>query len=176
MAWTGPTTRVAAEVIDASDWNTDLTDNIAWLGTDAPCCRIKDSGTFSHNSSGNYLAVTHNQEDFDNAAMHDTSSNTDRMTIPAGGGGKYLLGGGVTWDANATGVRAVTHHKGGAAGTIVGAQNGLPSVPATGFAQSPGAALVSLAAGEYVSLTAFQSSGATRTITPIHAFAIWQRT
>lgn len=31
MAYTAPTTRVTGELIEAADWNTDLTDNIAYL-------------------------------------------------------------------------------------------------------------------------------------------------
>ena len=37
--------------------------------------------------------------------MHDTSSNTSRITVPTGGGGKYLFGAATAFAANATGSR-----------------------------------------------------------------------
>jgi hypothetical protein len=37
--------------------------------------------------------ITWNQEEFDTDAYHSTSSNTSRITIPAGKAGKYLISG-----------------------------------------------------------------------------------
>lgn len=45
-------------------------------------------------------ACTLNSEEFDSDAFHDTSTNTSRMTIPTGLGGKYLLQGGGFWSAS----------------------------------------------------------------------------
>ena len=38
-------------------------------------------------------ALTFNAESFDTDAFHDNSTNTSRITIPSGKGGKYLFGG-----------------------------------------------------------------------------------
>jgi len=42
-------------------------------------------------STGSYVGVPLNGEDFDTDGFHDNSTNNQRMTIPAGLGGKYLL-------------------------------------------------------------------------------------
>lgn len=42
-------------------------------------------------TGGTDTAITFNTEDFDTDAFHSTTSNTSRITIPAGLGGKYLF-------------------------------------------------------------------------------------
>jgi hypothetical protein len=42
-------------------------------------------------NSGAWTALTFTVEDYDTDGFHDNSSNTSRMTIPAGKGGKYQL-------------------------------------------------------------------------------------
>ena len=49
--------------------------------------------------------MTWDSEDFDTDGFHSTSSNTSRITIPSGKGGKYLLVAQTTFASNATGVR-----------------------------------------------------------------------
>lgn len=44
-------------------------------------------------SSGSWVAITHNSENYDTDALHSTSSNTQRLTIPSGGDGLYHIGG-----------------------------------------------------------------------------------
>lgn len=44
-----------------------------------------------------YTAVTFDSESFDTDAYHSTSSNTSRITIPAGKGGKYLFTRKINW-------------------------------------------------------------------------------
>ena len=53
-------------------------------------CGLRDSGNQT-TTGGVDTAVTFNTEYFDTDAFHDTSSNTSRITIPAGKGGKYLF-------------------------------------------------------------------------------------
>lgn len=50
-------------------------------------------------TGGSFIAMTFNLEEFDTDGFHDTSSNTSRMTVPAGKGGKYLLQAGCFHDA-----------------------------------------------------------------------------
>lgn len=50
--------------------------------------------------------VTLDSERYDNGTMHDTGSNTERITIPSGKGGRYLIGANASFAANATGFRA----------------------------------------------------------------------
>jgi hypothetical protein len=42
-------------------------------------------------SNGTQTAITWNSEEFDTDGFHSTSTNTSRMTIPAGKAGKYLI-------------------------------------------------------------------------------------
>lgn len=42
-------------------------------------------------------------EDFDTDAYHDTVTNNDRLTIPAGKAGKYLIGMDLEWEASVGG-------------------------------------------------------------------------
>ena len=86
MSYSAPFTAVAGTAWRAADWNTNGRDNIAWLATDSPSCRAYNNANISM-TSGAATAVTLNSERFDNAAMHSTSSNTSRITVPTGGGG-----------------------------------------------------------------------------------------
>ena len=51
-----------------------------------------NGGTFSYTSSV-ATALPFPTENFDTNSFHDTSTNTTRLTIPTGGGGKYLFTG-----------------------------------------------------------------------------------
>jgi hypothetical protein len=57
------------------------------------------------------VAVTFNSERYDTSAIHSTSVNTDRLTLPFAG--KWRFGATVNWDANATGTRALLIEKNG---------------------------------------------------------------
>lgn len=91
MSYTTPFTAVAGTAWKASDWNTYGRDNIAWQATDSPACRVYHNTTQSIANS-TIKSLVFNSERYDNSAMHSTSSNTARITMPTGGGGKYLVG------------------------------------------------------------------------------------
>lgn len=55
--------------------------------------------------SGAGAVVTFDSELFDTDGFHSTVTNTGRITIPAGKGGKYLLTGKGIWNASGTGQR-----------------------------------------------------------------------
>lgn len=99
-------------------------------------------------------SLSMNSEDFDVTTMHDTAVNNTRVTIPAGGDGKYCLIGQVAFAANATGVRSAFFKKNGA--------TSLNSPSYSGNASAVVAlttAIVSLVAGDYIELWAVQNSG-----------------
>lgn len=106
------------------------------------------------------VALLFNSEDVDTATMHDTGSNTSRVTVPTGGDGFYLIVG--KWSmassgASLTTMRAVIKKNGTtdmdySQVTMAGPMGGfLPSVQVVTMLQ--------LAAADYVELIAFQSSG-----------------
>lgn len=78
-----------------------MRDNIAWLATDSPAARAYNNAALTI-TTGTDTVLTLNSERFDNASVHSTSVNTGRMTIPSGGGGKYLALAQIAW-ANDTG-------------------------------------------------------------------------
>lgn len=140
-----------------------------------PRCRLTNSAAFVHNSTGNNLAVTFDTETHDTGGMHSTSSNTSRITIPTGGSGMYLLGGGVEFAANATGYRQVALRING---TTVIAGSRATSASGTVATLLMTNCIYPLNAGDYVELTAFQNSGGNLNInsaaefTPIF-YACW---
>jgi len=106
-------------------------------------------------STGTVTAATFAAEEFDTNSFHSTSVNTDRMTIPTGLGGKYLVVGTFEWAANAVGQRtsfiyvnanikyyATVNNMGATVGNIT---------------QISG--IVDAAAGDYIQLQVFQDSG-----------------
>jgi len=155
MAWNTPKTWSVADAATAADLNAYVRDNTKWLGTDKPHCRVRNSANISHTSTGNYQALTFDSERVDVGAMHDTSSNTGRITVPAGGGGFYAIGGQIEFAGNATGRRGIQIRLNGT------------TVIARAEHQNQGAndhpvdieTVYQLAAGDYVELMGFQASG-----------------
>jgi len=56
-------------------------------------------------TSGSGTNMTFNTELFDTDGYHDTSTNTDRITIPSGKAGYYLISARTFWTAGGTGQR-----------------------------------------------------------------------
>lgn len=56
-----------------------------------------DPGNFEL-SAGASTLITWNQELFDTDGFHSTSNNTDRITIPSGKNGYYLINASLQWD------------------------------------------------------------------------------
>jgi hypothetical protein len=117
-------------------------------------CRVYHSAAQSI-GSGTSTALSFNSERHDSDGFHSTSSNTNRITIPAGMGGKYVISGQVRFAANATGFREVSIRVGGA--TTIAIQDtlavgGVPTILSI-------TTVYELAAGDYVELLAYQNSG-----------------
>lgn len=155
MAWTTPKTWSVSDVLTAADMNAYVRDNSKWLGTDKPHARVRNTANISHTSSGSYQALTFNSERVDVGAMHDTSSNTGRLTVPTGGGGFYAIGGCIEFASNATGKRGIAVRLNGS--TII-AQHESDNIGASDHALAI-STVYQLAAGDYVELMGKQSSG-----------------
>jgi hypothetical protein len=98
--------------------------------------------------------LTFDTERYDTHAYHSTSVNTGRLTIPSAG--RYLIIGQVAFDANATGYRAALIRLNG---TTYIAQTMLPTAIAVDAAYLEVHTIWLCAAGDYVELRAYQSSG-----------------
>jgi hypothetical protein len=119
-------------------------------------CLIYNSANISL-SNGTTTLLTWDTEVLDTDGYHSTSSNTSRITIPAGKAGKYLVIGKVYYSQNASGRRIVAIRKN--------------SSSLTEFETTPGSTeptilatyIVDLAVGDHVEMTAWQNSGVTLT-------------
>ena len=112
-------------------------------------------------SNNTEAAIAFTAETFDTNSYHDTSTNNSRITIPSNKAGKYLISGFVTFDANATGNRAVWVYKNGSASryTSNGPNNGGSQARAISFNT-----ILDLAVGDYIQIYAHQNSGSSLNI------------
>jgi hypothetical protein len=133
----------------------------AWGAVPSPSyvgCMLRNSGSIS-NGNGAGVAITLDTEYFDTDAFHSTVSNTERITIPAGKAGKYLVIGNATWDQASGGTRELAIRKNGVdfAYSDLG---GFGASKTTVRIQM----IMDLAVSDYISMTGFQNSGGTLNI------------
>ena len=113
-------------------------------------------------ATNTFTALTYNSEDFDTDGFHSTSSNTSRLTVPTGLGGKYSIKAQLEWNVNATGIRALKIYKNGTA--VKASTEAVPSSTVyVGLVMSTD---LELAAGDYIELYAFQNIGTNLTVYP----------
>jgi hypothetical protein len=105
-------------------------------------------------TTGTEAALLFNTETFDTSAIHDTGSNTSRLTAPLTG--KYLVEGSISWAANGTGVRVNRIRRNGS--TILSGGGG-SAIATSGLSLCHSATIALLNATDYVELLGFQSSG-----------------
>lgn len=121
-------------------------------------------GAKAHNTgaqsipSATWTAVTLASEVWDTDNFHSTASNTSRMTIPAGLGGKYRATAGTAFDAGGTGDRYIAIRVNGAVLTG-GSTVDVRAPHASLTADRSGSLDVDVVAGDYVELYVYQDSG-----------------
>lgn len=101
-------------------------------------------------------AVSFNATAFDTSALWAAGS-PDRLTIPAGRTGLWLVEGQIGYASNATGQRRARITKNGS--TLLGVQSVLAVTVAASATLVSATAVVKLTAGDYVQLEAIQDSG-----------------
>ena len=116
-------------------------------------CSLENASTSINNNTDTIL--TFSGELYDTDAMHSTSTNTSRITIPAGKGGYYEFRWSMVWDNNTTNNRRIRLLKNGS-GYEFGPILTIRGVGLTGLSNS---SVVSTVAGDYWELQAFQDSG-----------------
>ena len=130
---------------------------LKWAAPAAPSlvgCSLYKSANQSINNN-TFTAITFNSEDYDTNSFHDTSTNTSRITIPSGKGGKYLITGVIIFQDNATNDRTVYLYKNGVSDQELFAQKN-----AGGYNTSNGLSFVKvLDAADYIEVFALQNSG-----------------
>jgi hypothetical protein len=105
--------------------------------------------------------LTFESESFDTDGYHSTSSNTDRLTVPADG--YYLVGCMVTWDLAAAGYRVVSIYRNGVA-VGVAEQAGHPNATSSTHAAQSCSGLARANAGDYYTVTVLQKTGGSVTV------------
>lgn len=123
-------------------------------------CSVKQAGaaqTIANGSTG--VAITWDTDLYDPLNMHNTSTNTDRITIPTGYGGTYQVCISYGFASNAVGRRGL--YVGLNSSTSIWAQSGAQVLPAYSGASMrlSTSTICTLAAGDYVRAICFQESG-----------------
>jgi len=124
-------------------------------------CRVFNSAAISI-PNATWTLLTFNSEQWDThdaaaSTFHSTSSDTGRITIPAGRDGYYLIGAHVEFAADVAGRRGLQIvHSVGASVIALSSEDATPS----GVHALTVCTLWHLAAAEYVTCEVFQNSGA----------------
>jgi len=127
-------------------------------------CALYNSAAISI-SNFTVTTVLWNSEDFDTDGFHSTSTNTGRITIPSGKGGKYLFSVTTLFDVNGTGFRGVRFNKNGSV------QNYLELPPSsTGNGGVTLNAIYNLVATDYIEAAVEQTSGGALNVKTLSRF------
>jgi hypothetical protein len=105
-------------------------------------------------SSGAGVNATFDTELFDTDGYHSTSTNTDRITIPSGKAGYYLITGRATWNYSSTGQRIGAIRKN--AGATQLAQETQINMTSSFFTSLTVQIIANLAVGDYVVFENYQ--------------------
>ena len=153
--------RVVVTDDDGSGLTGDVFNN-AWVQSvydsieDMPQCSAYHSTTQSVNHD-TATALTFDSEDFDSDGMHSAGASPTRITIPANGGGLYLLIGQANFAADADGQRQLRLRKNGTTDLVIANQ---PVATATTATIMQIQTLAVLAAADYIELQAYHEAGA----------------
>lgn len=174
-AWSTPRDWTALELVTAANMDQFISDNLTYLGdltaggsalsalgggalesALSEGARVYNDANISIPNSA-ATDLTFNQERFDDNALHDTGSNTERLTCKKTG--KYIITGTVEFASNATGLRIISlnHYPSGGGGPIVIAAH---SADAASAAHSMAISTVfKLTINDWATVSVFQSSG-----------------
>jgi hypothetical protein len=131
----------------APEWATPAGGTPTFVG-----CRLTSSVNPTIAAS-TYTALSWDGEAFDTDGFHSTSTNTSRITIPAGKAGKYLIQGLVDFDNNATGVRQAIIRLNNTTDEFA---NIIP--PSTTYPSGEISGILDLTVGDYVELWVIQTT------------------
>ena len=127
---------------------------LKWGFPNAVGCSLVNSTTQTI-STGTQTALTWDSEYYDSHGFHSTSSNTSRITIPAGLGGKYLIQGVFAYGLSATGSRDSNFRINGTTFRYWPQLLGSSVV----YVGPQASFVLALNAGDYIEITTTQNSG-----------------
>lgn len=166
MPFTTPRTWVTNETVTASLLNTHVRDNVAWVATDAPCCNVHNSANIAI-VTATTTALTFDSERYDTGGCHSTVTNTGRITVPTGGGGKWRFSANVVFAANATGYRQLGIRING---TTNIAYVSLPAVNGDVTILNVSCEYA-MSAGDYAEVLVYQNSGGNLNVTAVNNYS-----
>lgn len=119
-------------------------------------------------STGTWTAVTFPAEAFDTSAIHDTASNTSRLTVPGGMGGYWRFGATVGFesvgDAKLVGIEFYL------GGVATGRRSVIYTGAGTAYPVLHLTDVMSLSVGNYVEVYARQDNGSNRDVSATSVF------
>jgi hypothetical protein len=125
-------------------WATPASGTPAFVGAAAQASSVSLSYTQNTNT-----LVTFPTENFDTDAFHDTSTNTGRMTIPTGKGGKYMFSASGLFIGTVPGYCYIKLYKNGSGNTSIGYGAIIGSIVGNANAPVSGSVVVSAVANDY---------------------------
>ena len=132
----------------APEWKTPTT------GSTFAGCGLTKSATQAV-ATATTVFLTFDTEEFDSDAYHSTSSNTSRITIPSGKGGKYLFVATANFEGNGTGQRLLMLYKNG---SVHKYSLSLPGLSGASW-RATTSIIVSAVATDYFEFAVYQDSG-----------------
>lgn len=116
--------------------------------------------TYSHTSTGNWVAIPFDNEFDDSDTCHDNSTNNTRLTCKTAG--VYIVTGSLVWDVNSTGIRGLRFRVNG-----TGEVYGSTTEPNNGANDNnmSSSAIIKLAVNDYIEMQGFQNSGGNLNVT-----------
>jgi hypothetical protein len=120
----------------------------------AAAVQVNKSGNQSLSNSTVTIA-TFDTETVDTNGFHSTVTNTDRLTVPTGYAGKYLVVATANFAGNGTGIRQLLLYK----NTTQIAENVISTNSFSGSTNANAQIIVDLAVGDYMSMSVWQNSG-----------------
>lgn len=156
IPYTVPHTIAPGETVTVATMNNEWGGNASYLAN-PPFCSLTHSTTQSITASGAWQALTFDTEDGDTANLHSTVTDPTRITVTDAG--IYVVGAGVNFSANATGVRAIGLRVSGTGSTAPG-KGRVIALPISGSDVDLAIARpLKLTAGQWVEAVVLQSSG-----------------
>lgn len=113
-------------------------------------------------AASSYTPLAFNSERYDTHGFHDTVINNERLTVPAGQGGKYLVGFNIRWTSEGAGATSVIHIELNGAGTYIAGKKWIQHAAGVAFYELN--TVYALAAGEYVTAVVYTNDGGGDTI------------
>jgi hypothetical protein len=115
------------------------------------------TGTTGQTINNNtYTAVLWTVDTFDTDAIHDTSTNTDRFTVPSGKAGYWTISSIVLWAGDSGGERRIKIYKNGSGDTLTDYR--MSGQGTTGVSLAINSTFY-LTVGDYLSIYVYQDTG-----------------